>query len=36
VYGKYTLLDKNNPNVYAYTREGEGEKNADRFKFFYR
>lgn len=26
VYGKYTLLDKNNPNVYAYTREGEGKK----------
>jgi len=26
VYGKYTLLDKDNPNVYAYLREGEGEK----------
>jgi oligo-1,6-glucosidase len=26
VYGKYTLLDKNNPNVYAYTRESDGEK----------
>ncbi len=26
VYGKYTLLDKNNPDVYAYTREGEGKK----------
>ena len=26
VYGKYTLLDKSNPKVYAYTREGEGEK----------
>ncbi len=26
VYGKYELLDKNNPKVYAYTREGEGEK----------
>lgn len=26
VYGKYTLLDKNNPNVYAYTREWEGIK----------
>ena len=26
VYGKYTLLDKGNPNVYAYLREGEGEK----------
>lgn len=25
VYGKYTLLDQNNPNVYAYTRKGEGE-----------
>ena len=25
VYGKYTLLDKNNPNVYAYTRE-EGKQ----------
>ncbi len=26
VYGKYTLLDKDNPNVYAYTREFEGKK----------
>jgi len=26
VYGKYTLLDKNNPSVYAYTREGGGKK----------
>lgn len=26
VYGKYTLLDKNNPDVYAYTREYEGDK----------
>jgi len=26
VYGKYTLLDKDNPNVYAYTRELEGKK----------
>lgn len=26
VYGKYTLLDKNNPNIYAYIREGEGQK----------
>jgi oligo-1,6-glucosidase len=26
IYGKYTLLDKNNPNVYAYTREYEGKK----------
>jgi oligo-1,6-glucosidase len=26
VYGKYTLLDKDNPKVYAYAREGEGEK----------
>ncbi len=26
VYGKYTLLDKNNPNVYAYTRELNGKK----------
>jgi oligo-1,6-glucosidase len=25
VYGKYTLLDKSNPNVYAYTRE-EGDQ----------
>jgi oligo-1,6-glucosidase len=25
VYGKYTLLDKANPDVYAYTRDGEGE-----------
>lgn len=25
VYGKYTLLDKANPKVYAYTREGEGQ-----------
>lgn len=26
VYGKYTLLDKNNPDVYAYTREWQGKK----------
>jgi oligo-1,6-glucosidase len=26
VYGKYTLLDKQNPDVYAYTRETEGKK----------
>jgi oligo-1,6-glucosidase len=26
VYGNYTLLDKNNPNIYAYTREGGGKK----------
>jgi oligo-1,6-glucosidase len=26
VYGKYTLLDKENPDVYAYTRELDGEK----------
>ena len=26
VYGKYTLLDKENPDVYAYTREWEGKK----------
>lgn len=26
VYGKYTLLDKNNPDVYAYTRELDGQK----------
>jgi oligo-1,6-glucosidase len=26
VYGKYTLLDKENPEVYAYTREADGEK----------
>ena len=26
VYGKYSLLDKANPNVYAYTREYEGQK----------
>ena len=26
VYGKYTLLDKNNTKVYAYTREFEGQK----------
>lgn len=26
VYGKYTLLDKDNPDVYAYTREGYGKK----------
>lgn len=26
VYGKYTLLDKANPNVYAYTREGGAKK----------
>ncbi|HVM90107.1 MAG TPA: alpha-glucosidase [Puia sp.] len=26
VYGKYQLLDKDNPNVYAYTRELNGKK----------
>ena len=26
VYGRYTLLDKDNPDVYAYTREGYGNK----------
>ncbi len=26
VYGKYTLLDKNNPSIYAYTRELDGKK----------
>jgi len=26
VYGKYTLLDKDNPDVYAYTREYNGKK----------
>lgn len=26
IYGKYTLLDKNNPDIYAYTREFEGKK----------
>ena len=26
VYGKYTVLDKNNPDVYAYTRELNGAK----------
>jgi oligo-1,6-glucosidase len=26
VYGKYTLLDKDNPSVYAYTRESDGCK----------
>ena len=26
VYGKYTLLDKDNPAVYAYMREGYGKK----------
>jgi oligo-1,6-glucosidase len=26
VYGKYTLLDRNNPDVYAYTREAGGQK----------
>jgi oligo-1,6-glucosidase len=26
IYGKYTLLDKDNPNVYAYTRELDGRK----------
>lgn len=25
-YGRYTLLDKRNPNVYAYTRELDGKK----------
>ena len=26
VYGKYILLDRENPDVYAYTREADGEK----------
>lgn len=26
VYGKYSLLDKENPNVYSYTREMDGKK----------
>jgi oligo-1,6-glucosidase len=26
VYGKYTLLDKSNPDVYTYTRELDGKK----------
>ncbi len=26
VYGNYTLLDADNPTVYAYAREGEGQK----------
>jgi oligo-1,6-glucosidase len=26
IYGTYTLLDKNNPHVYAYVRENSGEK----------
>jgi oligo-1,6-glucosidase len=26
VYGKYVLLDKDNPEVYAYTRELDGQK----------
>jgi oligo-1,6-glucosidase len=26
VYGNYTLLDRDNSSVYAYTREGEGKK----------
>jgi oligo-1,6-glucosidase len=26
VYGKYKLLDKDNPNIYSYTREGLGKK----------
>lgn len=26
VYGKYTLIDKENPNVFAYTRELNGKK----------
>jgi oligo-1,6-glucosidase len=26
VYGKYSLIDKDNPDVYAYTRELDGKK----------
>ena len=26
IYGKYVLLDKDNPDVYAYTRELNGRK----------
>jgi oligo-1,6-glucosidase len=25
-YGKYTLLDRDNPNVFSYTRELDGKK----------
>jgi oligo-1,6-glucosidase len=33
VYGKYTLLDENNPDVYAYTRELDGKKIAVLLNF---
>lgn len=33
VYGKYTLLDKNNPRIYSYTRELNGEKAAVLLNF---
>jgi oligo-1,6-glucosidase len=26
IYGKYTLLDRENPNIFAYTREEKGKK----------
>jgi oligo-1,6-glucosidase len=26
VYGKYSLLDKDNTKIYAYTKKGEGEE----------
>ena len=26
IYGRYTLLDKDNPDVYTYTREWDGKK----------
>ena len=26
VYGKYALLDKNNKNIFSYTREANGKK----------
>jgi len=36
IYGKYTLLDKENPNVYAYTRELEGKKVLVLLNFSYK
>ncbi len=34
VYGKYTLLDKDNPQGICYTREGKGKKMLVILEFF--
>lgn len=36
VYGKYELIDKDNPSIYAYTREWEGNKILVLLNFTYK